>query len=74
MAAALVLLALYGVYMLWFRNFSWFAIHDVTIKGATTNQREIKSAVEGVAGDMTTLHIEDASCATPSRASRQWPR
>jgi cell division protein FtsQ len=59
LAAALVLLVLYGVYMLWFRNFSWFAIHDVTIKGATTNEREIKSAVEGVAGDMTTLHIKD---------------
>ena len=31
----------------------------MTIKGATTNEREIKSAVEQVAGDMTTLHIKD---------------
>ena len=54
-----MLLALYGGYMLWFRNLSWFAIDDVTIKGATTNEREIKSAVERVAGDMTTLHIKD---------------
>jgi cell division protein FtsQ len=59
LAAAVVLLLLYGFYMLWFRNLSWFAIHDVTIKGATTNEREIKSAVEQVAGDMTTLHIKD---------------
>src|SRR5262249_18157772 len=43
----------------WFRDLSWFAIHDVTIKGATTNEREIRSAVEGVAGDMTTLHLKD---------------
>ncbi len=59
LAAAVVLLALYGLYTFWFRNLSWFAIHDVTIQGATTNEREIKSAVEGVAGDMTTLHIKD---------------
>jgi cell division protein FtsQ len=59
LAAALVLLVLYGGYMLWFRNLSWFAIHDVTIKGATTNERQIESAVEQVAGDMTTLHIKD---------------
>ena len=31
----------------------------MTIKGATTNERQIKSAVERVAGDMTTLHIKD---------------
>jgi cell division protein FtsQ len=59
LAGALVLLVLYGLYMFWFRNLSWFAIHDVAIKGATTNEREIKSAVEQVAGDMTTLHIKD---------------
>src|SRR4051794_17637088 len=58
-AAAAVLLVLYGGYMLWFRNVSLFAIHDVTIEGATTNERQIKSAVEQVAGDMTTLHIKD---------------
>jgi cell division protein FtsQ len=58
-AAALLLLILYGGYMLWFRNLSLFAIHDVTIRGASTNEREIKAAVEQVAGDMTTLHIKD---------------
>ncbi len=58
-AAAIVVVVLYAGYMLWFRNMSWFAIHDVTIKGATTNERAIRSAVDGVAGDMTTLHIKD---------------
>jgi cell division protein FtsQ len=58
-AAAILLLVLYGGYMLWFRNLSWFAIHDVTISGATTSERQIEQAVEQVAGDMTTLHIKD---------------
>jgi cell division protein FtsQ len=58
-AAAVVVVALYAGYMLWFRNMSWFAIDDVTVKGATTNERAIRSAVDGVAGDMTTLHIKD---------------
>ncbi len=59
LAAAVILVALYGGYMLWFRDLPLFAIQGVTIKGATTNEREIKSAVERVAGDMTTLHIKD---------------
>jgi cell division protein FtsQ len=58
-AAAVVVVALYAGYMLWFRNASWFAIDDVTVKGATTNEQAIRSAVDGVAGDMTTLHIKD---------------
>jgi cell division protein FtsQ len=58
-AAAIVLTVLYGGYMLWFRNLSWFAIDEVTVKGATTNQRQIESAVEGASVDMTTLHIKD---------------
>jgi cell division protein FtsQ len=58
-AAAVVLLVLYGGYMLWFRNLSWFAIDGVTVDGATTNQREISSALEQVSGDMTTLHLND---------------
>ena len=59
LAGAILLLALYGLYTFWFRDLSWFAIHDVTIKGATTNEPQIKSAVEQVAGGMTTLHIKD---------------
>jgi cell division protein FtsQ len=59
LAAAVILLVIYGGYMLWFRDLSLFAINDVTVKGATTNEREIRSAVEQVAGDMTTLHIKD---------------
>jgi cell division protein FtsQ len=58
-AAALALVALYAGYMFWFRNLPWFAIDEVTITGATTNGPAIKSAVEQVAQDMTTLHLKD---------------
>jgi cell division protein FtsQ len=57
--AAVALLVLWAGYMLWFRNLSWFAIDEVTVTGATTNEREIKAAVEQVAQDMTTLHLKD---------------
>jgi cell division protein FtsQ len=58
-AAAILVIALYAGYMLWFRNLSWFAINDVTISGATTSERQIETAVEQAAGDMTSLHIKD---------------
>jgi cell division protein FtsQ len=58
-AAALALLALYAGYMLWFRNLPLFSIDQVAVTGATTNEEAIKSAVEQVAGDMTTLHLKD---------------
>jgi cell division protein FtsQ len=45
--------------MLWFRDISWFAVNEVTVDGATTNEREIRSALEQVSGDMTTLHLKD---------------
>jgi cell division protein FtsQ len=57
--AVLAVVALYAGYTLWFRDLSWFAIDHVTIAGATTNESEIKAAVERAAGDMTTLHIKD---------------
>jgi cell division protein FtsQ len=57
--AAIALLVLYAVYMFWFRNLPWFAIDEVTVTGATTNERQIKAAVEQVAQDMTTLHLKD---------------
>ena len=50
---------LYAGYLLWFRNLPLFAIDDVTVTGATTNEQAIKEAVEQVAGDMTTLHLKD---------------
>jgi cell division protein FtsQ len=59
LAAAIAILALYAGYMLWFRNLPWFAIDEVTITGATTNEPEIKMAVEQAAQDMTTLHLND---------------
>ena len=58
-AAVALLLALYGGYMLWFRDLSWFAIDEVTVDGATTSQGQIKGALEQVSGDMTTLHLND---------------
>jgi cell division protein FtsQ len=59
LAAVLLIVVLYAGYMSWFRNLSWFAIHDVTVDGATTSERQIESAIERVSGDMTTLHIKD---------------
>jgi cell division protein FtsQ len=58
-AALIAILALYAGYMLWFRNLPWFAIDEVTLDRATTNEPAIKAAVERVAGDMTTLHLKD---------------
>src|SRR5262245_53601523 len=58
-AAGVVLLVLYGGYMLWFRNLSIFAINEVSVEGATTSQQQIQAAVEQAAQDMTTLHIKD---------------
>lgn len=52
-------MALWAIYMLWFRNLPLFSIDEVTVTGATTNAPAIKQAVEQVAGDMTTLHIKD---------------
>lgn len=56
---AVALLVLWATYTLWIRNLPWFAIDDVTITGATTNERQIKQAVEQAAQDMTTLHLKD---------------
>ncbi len=56
---ALALAVLWATYMLWIRNLPWFAIDEVTITGATTNERQIKQAVEQAAQDMTTLHLND---------------
>jgi cell division protein FtsQ len=58
-AAALALLVLYAGYMLWFRNLPLFSIDEVSVTGATTNEEAIQRAVEQVAGDMTTLHLND---------------
>jgi cell division protein FtsQ len=51
--------ALWAGYTLWFRNLPWFAIDQVTVTGATTNEPAIKQAVEQAAQDMTTLHLKD---------------
>jgi cell division protein FtsQ len=58
-AAAIGIVALWAGYMLWFRNLPWFAIDEVTVTGATTNEEAIKKAVEQATGNMTTLHLKD---------------
>jgi len=58
-AAAVLVLALYAGYMLWFRDLPWFAIDEVKVEGATTSEREITQAVASAAEDMTTLHLKD---------------
>ncbi len=58
-AGAVIAVALYAGYMLWFRNLSWFSIDEVRLTGATTSQREIGEAVAQAAGGMTTLHLKD---------------
>ena len=73
-AAVIVIAVIYAGYMLWFRNLSWFAIDSVTVDGATTSQREIQTAVEQAARDMTTLHIKDdelRAAVASSRPSRR---
>ena len=58
-AALIAFAVLYAGYLLWFRNLPLFSIDEVTVTGATTNAPAIRSAVEQVAGDMTTLHLND---------------
>jgi cell division protein FtsQ len=53
------ILVLYGIYLVWFRNLPLFSIDEVTVSGATTNKAAIEKAVQQVAGDMTTLHLND---------------
>jgi len=57
--SAVAILVLWAGYMLWFRDLSWFAIDEVSVTGTTTNEREIKAAVEEAAQGMTTLHLKD---------------
>jgi hypothetical protein len=72
-AAAIALVALYAGYMLWFRNLPLFAVDEVTITGATTNESEIRAAVEQAAQGMTTSTSRTASCAMRSLSSPPSP-
>ncbi|MBK5233057.1 MAG: FtsQ-type POTRA domain-containing protein [Thermoleophilia bacterium] len=62
--AILLLLAgvgLYAGYQYWFRDSSLVEIRDLQVKGVTTDTEEgkqIQSAVEVAAGEMTTLHLK----------------
>src|SRR4051812_223121 len=57
--AGIALVVLYAGYLLWFRDLPLFSINEITVTGATTNERQIKMAVEQAAQDMTTLHLKD---------------
>ena len=57
--AGIALVVLYAGYLFWFRNLPLFSINQVTVTGATTNERQIKMAIEQAAQDMTTLHLKD---------------
>ena len=62
--AALLLLAgvgLYAGYQYWLRDSSFVEIRDLQVNGVTTDTEEgkqIRSAVEVAAGEMTTLHLK----------------
>ncbi len=54
---ALILLALFAGYMLWFRNSSLFSVDQIEVKGVTANRSQIAAALATAARDMTTLHV-----------------
>lgn len=57
--AALVALALTGLYHFWFRDSALVAVNDVQITGLTTKDGpRIQAMLESVAEDMTTLHVQ----------------
>jgi cell division protein FtsQ len=56
--AALVALALAGLYHFWLRDSSLVAVNDVEVTGLTTKDGpRIQAMLESVAEDMTTLHV-----------------
>lgn len=57
--AVALAIALYAVYMLWFRDLSWFSVEEVSVEGATTSERQITAAIASAAEEMTTLHLKD---------------
>jgi len=57
--AALVALALAGLYHFWLRDSSLVAVNDVQVTGLTTKDGpRIQAMLESVAEDMTTLHVQ----------------
>jgi cell division protein FtsQ len=58
-AAAIVAVVLVAGYYLWLRDSSLFAVDEVEVEGATVNREEVAAALEAVASEMTTLHVDD---------------
>ncbi|MDP9228924.1 MAG: FtsQ-type POTRA domain-containing protein [Actinomycetota bacterium] len=59
LALAVLTLVLVLGYTLWLRDSSLFAVDEVKVEGATTNQEQITAALEQTLDGMTTLHIRD---------------
>jgi cell division septal protein FtsQ len=56
----IILGVLAAAYQLWFRNSSFAAVEDVTIEGVQgPEQQAVEAALSKVAGDMTTLNVDD---------------
>lgn len=71
LAAAIVAILLGALYQLWLRDSSLVAVDDVEVTGLTTKDGpRIRSMLEAVAGDMTTLHIRVEEL---EEAARQFP-
>ena len=58
-AAALVAVVAIAGYYLMLRDSSLFAVDKVEVEGATVNREEVAAALQSVASEMTTLHVDD---------------
>jgi cell division septal protein FtsQ len=59
--------ALFGLYMLWFRDSSLVAVKTVSIEGASGNEKGLRKALTAVGLEMTTLHISQSALADAAR-------
>src|SRR5918994_2480848 len=60
---ALVVAVLVCGYWFWLRDSSLVAVEEVEVRGATANAEQVNGALERVAREMTTLHVEDEELA-----------
>lgn len=58
-ALAIAVAVLIAGYYLWLRDSSLVAVDEVEVEGATANHDQVTAALEGVATEMTTLHVDD---------------
>jgi cell division protein FtsQ len=60
---ALVVAVLACGYWFWLRDSALVAVEEVEVRGATANAEQVNEALEQVATEMTTLHVDDAKLA-----------